>query len=98
MNDQYLNTVRLMLAIAPDVFDTSHLTMKGGTAINMPVQDLPVTVAAPSGRRQGDNTRSVSRDHNEHRDRPFARRESAVAPRDGCRHPRGDLRGLGACG
>jgi hypothetical protein len=31
MNDQYLNTVRLMLAIAPDVFDTPHFAMKGGT-------------------------------------------------------------------
>lgn len=41
MNDRYLNTVRLMLAIAPDVFDTPHFAMKGGTAINMFVQDLP---------------------------------------------------------
>lgn len=41
MNDQYLNTVRLMLAIAPDVFDTPHFAMKGGTAINMFVRDLP---------------------------------------------------------
>jgi|SRR5476649_1315193 len=41
MNDQYLSTVRLMLAIAPDVFDTPHFAMKGGTAINMFVQDLP---------------------------------------------------------
>lgn len=41
MNDQYLNTVRLMLAITPDVFDTPYFAMKGGTAINMFVQDLP---------------------------------------------------------
>jgi len=41
MNDQYLNTVRLMLAITPDVFDTPHFAMKGGAAINMFVQDLP---------------------------------------------------------
>ena len=41
MNDQYLDTVRLMLAVAPDVFDTPHFAMKGGTAINMFVQDLP---------------------------------------------------------
>jgi predicted nucleotidyltransferase component of viral defense system len=41
MNDQYLNTVRLMLAIAPDIFDTPHFAMKGGTAINMFLQDLP---------------------------------------------------------
>ena len=40
MNDQYLNTVSLMLAIARDVFDTPHFAMKGGTAINLFVQDL----------------------------------------------------------
>ncbi|MCG5077665.1 nucleotidyl transferase AbiEii/AbiGii toxin family protein [Paraburkholderia tagetis] len=41
MNDQYLDTVRLLLAIAPDVFDTPHFAMKGGTALNMFVHDLP---------------------------------------------------------
>ncbi|RKT98691.1 nucleotidyl transferase AbiEii/AbiGii toxin family protein [Burkholderia sp. Nafp2/4-1b] len=41
MNNQYLNTVRLMLSIAPEVFDSPHFAMKGGTAINMFVQDLP---------------------------------------------------------
>jgi predicted nucleotidyltransferase component of viral defense system len=41
MNDQYLDTVRLMLAITPDVFDTPRFAMKGGTALNMFVQDLP---------------------------------------------------------
>jgi hypothetical protein len=41
MHDQYLNTVRLMLAIAPDVFDTSNFAMRGGTAINMFVQNPP---------------------------------------------------------
>lgn len=41
MDDRYLDTVRLMLAIAPDVFDTPHFAMKGGTAINMFAQDLP---------------------------------------------------------
>jgi hypothetical protein len=34
MNDQYLDTVRLMLAVTPDVFDTPHFAKKGGTAIN----------------------------------------------------------------
>ncbi|WP_277189650.1 nucleotidyl transferase AbiEii/AbiGii toxin family protein [Caballeronia sp. BR00000012568055] len=41
MNNQYLDTVRLMLAITPDVFDTPRFAMKGGTALNMFVQDLP---------------------------------------------------------
>lgn len=41
MNDRYQNTVRLMLAIAPDVFDTTRFAMKGGTAINLFLQDMP---------------------------------------------------------
>jgi hypothetical protein len=45
MNDLYLNTVRLMLAIAPDVFDAPHFAIKGGTAIDMFVQDLPTPVS-----------------------------------------------------
>jgi predicted nucleotidyltransferase component of viral defense system len=41
MNEKYLNTVRLMLAIAPDVFHTERFAMKGGTALNVFVQDMP---------------------------------------------------------
>ncbi len=41
MNDNYINTVRLLLAIAPAVFQSSRLAMKGGTALNLFVQDLP---------------------------------------------------------
>ena len=41
MNDIYLDTVRLLLSIAPDVFDTPNFAMKGGTAINLFLQDLP---------------------------------------------------------
>jgi predicted nucleotidyltransferase component of viral defense system len=41
MNDIYLDTVRLMLAIAPIVFDTPLFAMKGGTALNLFVQDMP---------------------------------------------------------
>jgi hypothetical protein len=40
MNDQYLDTVRPMLTLTPDAFDTPRLAMKGGTALNMLVQDL----------------------------------------------------------
>jgi hypothetical protein len=35
MNDTYLDTVRLLLSIAPDVFTTTKFAMKGGTAINL---------------------------------------------------------------
>ena len=41
MNDTYLDTVRLLLSIAPDVFDTANFAMKGGTAINFFLQNLP---------------------------------------------------------
>lgn len=41
MNDNYINTVRLLLAIAPAVFQSPRFAMKGGTALNLFVQDLP---------------------------------------------------------
>lgn len=41
MNQIYLNTVRLLIAIAPAVFASRHFAMKGGTALNLFVQDLP---------------------------------------------------------
>jgi predicted nucleotidyltransferase component of viral defense system len=41
MNDTYLDTVRLLLSIAPDVFTTTKFAMKGGTAINLFLQNMP---------------------------------------------------------
>ncbi len=41
MNDVYIRTVQLLLDIAPAVFDTPLLAMKGGTALNLFVQDTP---------------------------------------------------------
>ena len=41
MNATYLDTVRLLLSIAPDVFATRNFAMKGGTALNLFLQDLP---------------------------------------------------------
>jgi predicted nucleotidyltransferase component of viral defense system len=41
VNDTYINTVRLLLAIAPAVFQSPRFAMKGGTALNLFVQDLP---------------------------------------------------------
>jgi len=41
MDKSYVDTVRLMLEVAPDVFRSSHFAMKGGTALNFFVQDLP---------------------------------------------------------
>lgn len=41
MNDNYINTVRLLLAIAPAVFQSPRFAMKGGTALNLFVEELP---------------------------------------------------------
>jgi predicted nucleotidyltransferase component of viral defense system len=41
VNDEYLNTVRLLLAITPAVFQSPRFAMKGGTALNLFVQNLP---------------------------------------------------------
>ena len=41
MNQDYVDTVRLLLAIAPAVFQSSRFAMKGGTALNLFVQDMP---------------------------------------------------------
>src|SRR3546814_6538125 len=41
MDKHYADTVRLLLNIAPDVFDNDIFAMKGGTAINLFLRDLP---------------------------------------------------------
>lgn len=41
MNPNYVDTVRLLLAIAPAVFASGRFAMKGGTALNLFVQEMP---------------------------------------------------------
>ena len=41
MNQRYVDTVRLLLAIAPAVFASGRFAMKGGTALNLFVQEMP---------------------------------------------------------
>lgn len=41
MNDTYIRTVKLLLDVAPAVFATPAFAMKGGTAINLFIQDMP---------------------------------------------------------
>jgi len=42
MIDQaYIDTVRLLLRVVPDIFENEIFAMKGGTAINLFVQDMP---------------------------------------------------------
>lgn len=41
MDKFYVDTVRLMLEVAPEVFASGRFALKGGTAINLFVQDMP---------------------------------------------------------
>lgn len=41
MDNSYIETVRLMLLIAPHVFRTPDFAMKGGTALNIFLHDMP---------------------------------------------------------
>jgi predicted nucleotidyltransferase component of viral defense system len=41
MNQDYVDTVRLLLDIAPAVFKPQRFAMKGGTALNLFVQEMP---------------------------------------------------------
>ena len=41
MDKAYTDTVRLLLSVAPDVFRSDAFAMKGGTAINLFVRDMP---------------------------------------------------------
>jgi hypothetical protein len=41
MNQNYIDTVRLLLAMAPSVFASGRFAMKGGTALNLFVQEMP---------------------------------------------------------
>ena len=42
MNQNCIDTVRLLLAIAPTVFAFGRFAMKGGTALNLFVQEMPI--------------------------------------------------------
>ena len=41
MDKAYVETVRLLLAATPDVFKASCFALKGGTALNLFVQEMP---------------------------------------------------------
>ena len=41
MEKSYVDTVRLLLESAPVLFQTPHFAMKGGTAINLFLQNMP---------------------------------------------------------
>lgn len=41
MKKEYIDTVRLLIDVAPTIFAAPHFAMKGGTALNLFVQDMP---------------------------------------------------------
>jgi predicted nucleotidyltransferase component of viral defense system len=41
MNDNYISTMRLLLKIAPTVFQSGKFALKGGTAINLFIRNMP---------------------------------------------------------
>jgi Nucleotidyl transferase AbiEii toxin, Type IV TA system len=41
MNQLYLDTARLLTQVAPLVFDDDTFALKGGTAINLFIRDMP---------------------------------------------------------
>ena len=41
MDKTYADTVRLLLTVAPDVFDNNIFALKGGTALNLFLHDMP---------------------------------------------------------
>lgn len=41
MDESYANTVRLLLSVMPDVFRSDMFALKGGTAINLFVREMP---------------------------------------------------------
>ncbi|MDT4868879.1 hypothetical protein FQZ97_1038690 [compost metagenome] len=51
MDKGYADTVRLLLAVAPAVFANDLFAMKGGTAINLFVQNMPRLSVRSSGSR-----------------------------------------------
>ena len=51
MDKAYADTVRLLLAITPDVFANDIFALKGGTAINLFVRDMLLRPALISSHR-----------------------------------------------
>lgn len=66
MNETYIRTVRQLLDVTPAVFATSAFAMKGGTAINLFVQDMPRlsvdidVVFVPHDLKRDDALRAIS--------------------------------------
>ena len=51
MNADYVRTVQLLLGVAPAIFDTPAFAMRGGTALNLFLQEMPrLAMATRSGR------------------------------------------------
>lgn len=67
MDKTYADTVRLLLAVAPDVFANDIFAMKGGTAINLFVRDMPrlsvdIDVVYLRGRRRATALQAINQE------------------------------------
>ena len=49
MNQIYLDTARLLTQVAPFIFVDGTFALKGGTAINLFVRDMPRLSVLPAG-------------------------------------------------
>jgi hypothetical protein len=69
MDDAYVQTVRLLLETAPVLFNSPQFVMKGGTAINLFIQDMP---------RLSVDIDVVWKDHTTSREQAMARTSEAL--------------------
>jgi hypothetical protein len=53
MNQECVDTVGLLLAIAPAVFHSPRLALKGGTALNLFLPDVPLDAGVGPGKIGG---------------------------------------------
>ena len=69
MNQTYLDTARLLTQVAPLVFVDDTFALKGGTAINLFVRDMPRPVVIREPMRRPGWDRHDHHDHHHHDDR-----------------------------
>src|ERR1700740_3707979 len=92
MDAAYVQTVRLLLETAPVLFNSPQFVMKGGTAINLFIQDMPrlsvdIDVVWKDQRLQGNRPWLASRKLSKRRSKDSSTKESRFA-----RPPRTKLR------
>jgi hypothetical protein len=89
MDKAFIDTVRLLLAVAPEVFRGEVFAMKGGTALNLFVHDMPrlsvdIDVAYPARATPRDETLRSVRSSSGSPDRSPTGRSLPVPMRASC--------------